>query len=278
LEWIWIDTCCIDKHSSTELVEAVNSMFKWYKGAYACVAYLQDVRPQKYATGTILLDFCKSSWFTRGWTLQELLAPSLVLFLNQDWEVFGHKAGPDQTSPQLSMTKIQMPLNPWISRITGIEENILHDCKKIKDLPVKDRVRWMKDRKTTRSEDRAYGLLGICDVFMPLIYGEGNKAFDRLEDVINKESAGSGRKVSNLRKRLTDKNYQSEDDLFSANDDPLGLSMGLGLPPNNPSRDRPNNFASASGLASASYPPHGSIPVGSRKKIALGRLPQLQTA
>lgn len=203
IEWIWIDTCCIDKSSSAELNEAINSMFRYYADAYACLAYIQDVRSCHHAPSTVLLDFQKSSWFTRGWTLQELLAPKLVIFLNRNWEVSGHKAGPIQTSIQMSVSKIQMPLNPWIARITGIPESVLLDYYTMRNISVERRLEWMAGRTTTRVEDRAYCLLGICDVFLPLIYGEGERAFDRLEETLNKESADLAvPKLHGLRSRL----------------------------------------------------------------------------
>ncbi|KAK5164786.1 uncharacterized protein LTR77_009450 [Saxophila tyrrhenica] len=206
LEWIWHDTCCIDKSSSAELNEAINSMFRYYADSYACLAFLQDVHPRQHAPSTLLLDFEKSSWFKRGWTLQELLAPKLVVFLNQSWEVFGHKAGSIESSVQMSSSKIQMPLNPWISRITGMPERILLDYYMMKDIPIEKRLDLMAGRTTTRREDKAYCLLGICDVFMPLIYGEGKRAFDRLEEVLNKESVqAGGARVSGLRDRLDSK-------------------------------------------------------------------------
>ena len=79
--WVWIDSCCIDKTSSSELSEAINSMYQWYKAAEMCYAYLADV-PTKCTLST----FLKSRWHTRGWTLQELIAPDSVTFLSVDWD------------------------------------------------------------------------------------------------------------------------------------------------------------------------------------------------
>lgn len=192
IEWIWIDTCCIDKSSSAELGEAINSMYSWYAESYACLAYIHDVRSRTFSPTTVLLDFKKSSWFTRGWTLQELLAPKLVVFLNQNWEVFGHKLGTTSNAVEMSANKIQMPLNPWLCKITGIQEAVLMESTSIKSTSIHDRLKWMTGRSTTRLEDKAYCLLGLCDVFMPLIYGEGARAIDRLEETINKEAPRNG--------------------------------------------------------------------------------------
>ena len=89
VNWIWIDTCCIDKKSSAELAEAINSMFQYYQDAHECYAYLDDVQSHLSHTPTSTL--AQSKWFTRGWTLQELLAPKKVLFLSSDWTCIGHK-------------------------------------------------------------------------------------------------------------------------------------------------------------------------------------------
>jgi Heterokaryon incompatibility protein (HET) len=88
LEYVWIDTCCIDKTSSAELSEAINSMYCWYQEADVCYAYLADV-PSKAI-------FAGSRWFTRGWTLQELIAPSTVIFLDEEWKEVGTKASLQQ--------------------------------------------------------------------------------------------------------------------------------------------------------------------------------------
>lgn len=91
VDWVWIDTCCIDKRSSAELSEAINSMYRWYGAARECIVYLVDVPRLTTDWGELMPAFRKSSWFTRGWALQELLAPGDVTFCTQDWEVLGHK-------------------------------------------------------------------------------------------------------------------------------------------------------------------------------------------
>ncbi|RYP72636.1 hypothetical protein DL769_004421 [Monosporascus sp. CRB-8-3] len=168
LEWVWIDTCCIDKTSSAELTEAINSMFRWYRNAKICYAYLSDVsrlgRPS-----TFYQRLERSRWFTRGWTLQELIAPAEVIFYSMDWDRIGTKS----------------ELSTSISSITKINAFFL-DGKNLASASVAQRMSWAAHRETSRTEDIAYCLLGIFDVNMPLIYGEGMKAFQRLQEEIIK--------------------------------------------------------------------------------------------
>jgi len=84
-----IDTCCIDKKSSAELSEAINSMYKWYEKSEKCYAYLEDVSSQR--TSRFWDNFSESSWFKRGWTLQELIAPMKLKFFAEDWKPLGNK-------------------------------------------------------------------------------------------------------------------------------------------------------------------------------------------
>ncbi|KAK1621846.1 HET domain-containing protein [Colletotrichum phormii] len=166
--WIWIDTCCIDKASSSELSEALNSMFKWYQGARLCLAYLSDVAYYKPGTDKCGTALAGSRWFTRGWTLQELLAPSSLVFYAQDWRLLGLRGLFDDV----------------IEQRTGIERPYLSEGRSLESASVAERMSWASQRMTTRTEDVAYCLLGIFDVNMPLIYGEGTKAFKRLQEAI----------------------------------------------------------------------------------------------
>jgi hypothetical protein len=166
-EWAWIDTCCIDKRSSAELSEAINSMYKWYWNAAICYAYLQDVRD--LPAPPIIGD---SNWFRRGWTLQELLAPLQVEFYTQSWTFIGTKAG----------------LTPTIQAITYIDETFLEDRTAIQYASIATKFCWASRRKTTREEDIAYCLLGLVGINMPLLYGEGQRAFHRLQLEILKQS------------------------------------------------------------------------------------------
>ena len=197
-QWVWIDTCCIDKKSSAELTEAINSMYAWYEDAAVCYAYLVDVEWQGNLN-TTMPQIKASSWFTRGWTLQELLAPREVQFHDKHWTYIG----------------VRDEMADHISAITGIEARYLkpapkrqpaqNQCMKALDCAghapyvkwtatgrwepsVATRMSWASRRETSRTEDMAYCLLGIFHVNMPLLYGEGMKAFTRLQYEIIKQS------------------------------------------------------------------------------------------
>jgi hypothetical protein len=168
LEYFWVDTCCIDKSSSAELSEAINSMFAYYEGAATCYAYLTDVTEDADSIE-------KSRWFTRGWTLQELVAPKTVKFFNGNCKPLGDR----------------MSLMPQILRATNITAQVLGGCPVFLFYNIDERVRWAKGRETKRPEDSAYCLLGLCDVQIPPIYGEGrDKAFRRLRKETSELSAG----------------------------------------------------------------------------------------
>jgi hypothetical protein len=188
LEYFWVDTCCIDKRSSAELSEAINSMFRWYYLSSRCYVYLQDVPSglslslsesgvqsgsesgSKVSEGWEM-SFKDSRWFTRGWTLQELVAPRHVDFFSREGEMLGSK----------------IELRHTIRDITGISLQVLQGSP-VKEISAEQRFDWAKDRRTKREEDEAYSLLGIFDVQMPLIYGEGrSKAMKRLKEHVENE-------------------------------------------------------------------------------------------
>lgn len=163
LNFAWIDTCCINKDSHTELTEAINSMFSWYSDAAVCYLYIDDVGPQ------LETKFELAEIWTRGWCLQELIAPSSLICFDRDWTVLGHRSD----------------LKDSIASATGIDLNLLAGTRPLYDYSVAQRMSWAARRKTTRPEDRAYSLIGIFDVSMPMIYGEGaEKAFLRLQGEI----------------------------------------------------------------------------------------------
>lgn len=169
-QYIWIDTCCIDKRSSSELSEAINSMYRWYQDARTCYAYLADV-PYEDDIADPASRFRKSRWFTRGWTLQELIAPQRVAFLSQDWKFIYTRSA----------------LSKEISEITTIPEICLRDPALCAYTSIATRMSWVSGRNCTRGEDSAYCLLGLFNVNMPLLYGEGDvKAFVRLQEEIIK--------------------------------------------------------------------------------------------
>ncbi len=187
-DWVWIDTCCIDKSSSAELSEAINSMFAWYESSTTCFVYLADVdgtNAFEVTSSTLndsLIDITRmrrshpgdktlsgSRWFTRGWTLQELIAPRQVEFYNSKWLQIGTKRS----------------LCKELAQITRVNEVVLNGASP-KYYSVAERMSWASNRTTTRLEDMAYCLLGLFNVNMPLLYGEGERAFQRLQEEIMK--------------------------------------------------------------------------------------------
>jgi hypothetical protein len=185
LSYVWIDTCCIDKSSSAELSEAINSMFRWYRDAAICYAFLSDVEIKakdlhSMANGSNELSWLfaeaarkvrQSRWFMRGWTLQELVAPTIMQFYSRDWIMLGLKN--DSTG-----------FRNLISEITRIPVAVLDGTRPLHSLGIAERMQWASKRETTRIEDQAYCLMGIFDINMPLLYGEGQKAFIRLQEEI----------------------------------------------------------------------------------------------
>jgi hypothetical protein len=180
LQYFWVDTCCIDKSNQVVLQDAINSMFRWYQNAKECYVYLLDVSTAKRKVSSDSSKFPwepafrVSRWFTRGWTLQELLAPCSVKVFSCEGNHLGDKT-----------TLVQQ-----IHEITGITFPALQGTP-LCDFSTEERFSWAKDRQTTYKEDRAYSLLGMFDICMPLLYGEGEeKAFRRLRKKITKLSNG----------------------------------------------------------------------------------------
>jgi hypothetical protein len=176
----WVDTCCINKSSDSELSEAINSMFRWYRDAAKCYVYLPDVSSPTIDIGDKSNQlpwesaFRTSRWFTRGWTLQELIAPISVEFFSKNREFLGDKKS----------------LERHICEITRIPSNALRGGP-LAEFSVTERMLWAETRQTTREEDMAYSLLGIFNVYMPLIYGEGRaNAVGRLRDAIDRKEKG----------------------------------------------------------------------------------------
>lgn len=173
----WVDTCCIDKSSSAELSESINAMFRWYAKATVCYAYLDDVGNLSGDEEGQVSALAGSEWFERGWTLQELLAPTNLVFYSSNWSVLGNR--------DLFLDTIQ--------ERTGIDRLFLTflDRKEghhIHEASIAERMSWASNRQTTRSEDVAYCMLGILGVSMPLLYGEGEAAFIRLQEELIKHS------------------------------------------------------------------------------------------
>jgi len=179
LQYFWVDTCCINKSNSQELQTAINSMFRWYQRASKCYVHLSDVQvPEEVIDAQSFRitwedAFRRSRWFTRGWTLQELLAPSTVEFFSKDGKPLG--------------SKISLELK--IHEITKVPIGAIRGQQRLSEFSVPERMRWAANRQTTYEEDKVYCLLGIFDVFLPLIYGEGEEyASQRLKEEIRRRS------------------------------------------------------------------------------------------
>jgi hypothetical protein len=188
LEYIWIDTCCIDKSSSAELSEAINSMFTWYRRAHVCYAYLSDLRwhrhPGQANTSDYVTPLQHCRWFSRGWTLQELIAPRQMTFFDYEWQVVGDRLA--LASDLATITGVDEFLLSYPPR-TMDEEPFLDD--RLRSVSIARRMSWAGPRRTTREEDVAYSLMGIFNVNMPLLYGEGGiKAMARLQEAIIRQS------------------------------------------------------------------------------------------
>ncbi|KAF2217836.1 hypothetical protein CERZMDRAFT_108463 [Cercospora zeae-maydis SCOH1-5] len=168
--YAWADMCCINKQDPTELSEAINSMFRYYQNSEVWKVYLADVHADPGSEG-MAEAICRSNWFNRSWTLQELLAPSRLEFFNADWISLGILADNDD-------------LTEGIAQRTDISTSVLRGRARRSEFSVATRMSWASQRRTTRLEDEAYCLLGVFEVNMPLLYGEGRLAFRRLQEEI----------------------------------------------------------------------------------------------
>ena len=164
----WVDTCCIDKTSSAELSEAINSMYSWYADAQICYVYLSDM----HSNDASHKSFANSAWFMCGWTLQELIAPRFVTFYNSAWQKLG----------------TEYSVLDSISTISNRDSAALKPAANAQSFSIAKRMAWAAGRRTTRLEDVVYSLLGIFQVNMPMLQGEGRRAFVRLQEEIMKHS------------------------------------------------------------------------------------------
>ncbi|KAF2623621.1 HET-domain-containing protein, partial [Macroventuria anomochaeta] len=176
IEYIWIDNCCIDKSKSEELRYALNSMFKWYRNAVVCYTYFNDVTFDKADEKMFMSDHPNrrgqpSEWFERGWTLQELLAPQNMQFYDKRWKLMG-------TRNELAVL---------VGRITGIGAEYLSGRRDLSEASYATRMSWMAGRVTQEVEDIAYSLIGLFDTYLEPMYGEGTRAFVRLQEAIMNE-------------------------------------------------------------------------------------------
>ncbi|KAI0468712.1 hypothetical protein F4859DRAFT_200300 [Xylaria cf. heliscus] len=175
LKWLWMDTCCIDKTDTREYAEAINSMFGWYRNARVCITYLSDVkiRGSNPTTGPEIFKSVNgnpaSQWFSRGWTLQELLAPPELEFYDMDWNYMG-------TKRQLAGA---------LAEVTGIDARYHTGERLLGEACIAVKMSWMSRRQTTYPEDMAYSMIGIFNINMPFVYGEsGPRAFRRLQEIL----------------------------------------------------------------------------------------------
>jgi hypothetical protein len=170
LEYFWVDTCCINKADQTEYSKSINSMYRWYRNAERCYVYLSDVSVRRtnnsdnYQRLSIVEHLRRSRWFTRGWTLQELIAPAVVEFYSQEGELLGNK----ETFEQLLYEITEIP----ITALRGVP---------LTRFTLDERIQWAAKRETKKEEDRAYCLFGILNLYLPVFYGEGEKAIQRLK-------------------------------------------------------------------------------------------------
>ncbi|KAL8934367.1 MAG: hypothetical protein Q9216_005947 [Gyalolechia sp. 2 TL-2023] len=183
LKWLWVDTCCINKLDPEELASSLNSMFEWYYRATVCYAYLSDVEwsPSRRQMSKTLDEAAQkdkdrpnqeSVWFERGWTLQELLAPRYMEFYDRNWNFMGTKES----------------LADFLESVTGIAKSYLTGASDFRQASVATRMSWMAGRTTTLAEDIAYGMLGLLNINMTIYYGEGPKAFMRLQKTLMENS------------------------------------------------------------------------------------------
>ena len=214
----WMDNVCINKDSSTELDESIRSMYKWYRGASVCISYLSETQT--------LADDRTDSWFARGWTLQELLAPTLTCFYNKEWTRLGSTDDKD--------------VNSLITDATTITKRELELCHsgKIERIPISRRLEMASRRQVTREEDTSYSLMGVLAVDIPIAYGEGSeRAFFRLVreilatkkhilDIFNRTQDESNRIVPNSIDL-----YARRKNVFDAPDLPTGTVLDQYSPP-----------------------------------------------
>lgn len=168
LEYFWVDTCCIDKSSSAELMTAINSMYSWYRNAKCCYVYMSDVTHHRRGPERWDPDFRSSRWFTRSWTLQELIAPDFVSFYSKEGKLLGDKSS----------------LRHIIHEITRLPHGAMEGTP-LSEFSVEERMLWAGGRRASLEQDCVYSLLGIFSVHMPIIYGEGrDSVMRRLRRVI----------------------------------------------------------------------------------------------
>lgn len=211
LRYFWVDSCCINQNDSQELEESINSMFEWYKNAAKCYVYLPDVstarQTNKVSVPAWQPAFRKSRWFTRGWTLQELLAPTVVEFFSREGRYLGNR----------------VELRDLIHDITDIPLEALSGTP-LSEFGIDQRLSWAVERQTKREEDEVYALLGIFNIKLPFIYTEGydsalRRLLDAIEDIRTASDVGHNRSKHTLQSHIPfrrDKDFISRKSLAVA--------------------------------------------------------------
>jgi hypothetical protein len=149
LQYVWIDTCCIDKNSSAEISEAINSTFRYFAESELCIAYLDDL--EDHTKDDYFLS--RSTWFSESWTLPALVASGDLHYYSHNWKKLGSKAS----------------LSRQTSHVSGVTERVLVDPSALASICVSEKMSWAARRTTLRAEDRAYSLMGLFDINMPLL-------------------------------------------------------------------------------------------------------------
>lgn len=209
LHYVWIDTCCIDKRDYTELSREIHSMYRWYLNSKKCYVYLADISTRKRNHHGELRPIANSEiagsrWFTRGWTLQELLAPTSVEFFSHSREYLGTR----------------QDLASVIAARTGIAEDVLMGTAPVARHTRKARLSWIANRRTTYPEDKAYCLIGLLEVSMTLTPGETEEQsmrrlrramIEACQDDIEVDANTQGRRVANPHLHAPDRLDNSAD-------------------------------------------------------------------
>lgn len=228
LEYLWVDTICIDRTNSTEVSETINCTYAWYQHSAICFVHLADVVGDDLDDEDCLDDFRDSRWFTRGFTLQELVAPIEVIFFSQDWQVLG-------TKDELLQT---------LADITGVRAEVLTHEEHLSSVCIAEKMSWLAHRDTTRIEDMAYCMLGLLEINMPLRYGEGEQAFLRLQQNI----IDSRDDQTILCWTLPTASVPARDDIILAPDPSCFLSCGTVMEPPKRQRREPSCAMTSAGL------------------------------
>ncbi|KAF8445020.1 hypothetical protein L210DRAFT_3394323, partial [Boletus edulis BED1] len=166
-QWVWSDTCCINKKDNVVLQESLVAMFTWYHGSSLTIVYLRGVLSESQHPG----DLQRSSWNTRAWTYQEYVAAENIQFYTEDWKPY---LGLDMSNHKDSPAIIS-EMEP----VSGVSAQELAVLRPGLD-KVREKLSLASTRQTTLVEDIAYSLLGIFDAAIPVIYGEGTRAVGRL--------------------------------------------------------------------------------------------------